>query len=206
MILRLGAGMFYDTGYGVIGGAFNGAPFANTQTISEVQFPLPAVYLAPPGLPATRPYGQLTTAEQGLSSPVVYQVNGTLEKNFGAGQVLTISLVATKGQNLMRTENQPSYSGAYNILLEATNGASSDYDGLQVQFRKRLSASFQTQISYTWSHSIDSSSNDSGFGGGFATLFTSGQRGDSDYDIRQTGSFSGSWRLPSPSGAIFYPL
>ena len=153
MILRFGAGIFYDTGYGVIGGAFNGAPYANTQTISEVQFPLPAVYLAPPGLPATRPYGQVTTAAQGLASPLVYQVNGTFEKHFGAGQVLSISLVGTKGTNLMRTETQPSFTGAYNILLEATNGASSGYDGLQVQFRKRLSAGFQTQFSYTWSHS-----------------------------------------------------
>jgi Carboxypeptidase regulatory-like domain/TonB dependent receptor len=203
MILRFGAGVFYDTGYGVIGGAFGGAPYANAQTLSEVQFPLPAVYLEPPGLPATRPYGQVITAAQGLGSPVIYQFDGTLEKHFGAGQMLTISAVSTIGTNLLQTQTTPSFTGAYNILLEATNGASSDYDGLQVQFRKRLSASFQTQFSYTWSHSIDSASTD--FGGGFATLLT-GQRADSNYDIRQNATFSGSWRLPSPTGAVFYPL
>ena len=107
----------------------------------------------------------------------------------------------------MRTNTQPSSTGAYNVLLEITNGETSDYNALQVQFRKRLSATVQMQLSYTWSHSIDSSSTDFGFGGGFATLFNSGQRGDSDYDIRQNVTFSGSWRLPSPSnGAIFNPI
>jgi hypothetical protein len=207
MILRAGAGLFFDTGYGVIGGAFNGAPFSNGQTISEIPFPLPAVYLAPPGLPATRPYGQVTAAGSGLSSPLIYQWNGTWEKYFGTGQMLSIGIAGTKGTNLMRTNTQPSSTGAYNVLLEITNGETSDYNALQVQFRKRLSATVQMQLSYTWSHSIDSSSTDFGFGGGFATLFNSGQRGDSDYDIRQNVTFSGSWRLPSPSnGAIFNPI
>jgi hypothetical protein len=98
---------------------------------------------------------------------------------------------------------QPAYSTAYDLLSVSTNGATSGYHGLQVQFRRRLSASLQTQISYTYSHSIDSASNDMGFGGGFATLFGSGERGSSDYDIRHNLSFSGSYRLPAPRRGLF---
>lgn len=207
MTLRAGLGMFYDTGYGVVGSAFGGAPYSAVWTLSEVAFPLSASDLTPPSLPPTRPYGQITTGGTGLSSPVVYQWNGAWEKYYGTGQMLSIAITGTKGSNLMRTETQPSFSGAYSILREVTNGASSLYNGLQIQFRKRLSTTLQTQLSYTWSHSIDSASNDAGFGGGFASLFGSGERGPSDYDVRHSANFSGSWRLPAPAGgAVFYPF
>jgi hypothetical protein len=206
MTLRAGFGMFYDVGYGVVGQAFFGAPYADVRTASEIGFPLAPGDLAIPVLPPTRPYGQILTGTPGLLSPLIYQWNGTWEKNFGVGQTLDISIVGSKGNNLLRTSTTASYTAAYDILQEVTNGAQSDYDGLQVQFRKRLSSVLQTQLSYTWSHSIDSASSDSSFGGGFATLF-GGERGDSDYDIRQNVSFSGSWRLPSPSqGTIYAPF
>jgi hypothetical protein len=207
MTLRFGMGMFYDTGYGMVDAAFSGAPFTSVRTISEVKFPLSATNLAAPGLPPTRPYGQITTGGSGLSSPRVLQWNGTWEKSYGLGQLLGISIVGSRGLKLMRTETQPSFSDAYTILRVTGNGASSNYNGLQVQFRKRLSANFQTQLSYTYSHSIDSASNDAGFGGGFASLFGAGERGSSDYDIRHNISLSGSWRLPAPQhGLAFYPL
>jgi hypothetical protein len=206
MVLRLGIGMFYDPGYGAIGGAFRGAPYSNVDTISEANFPLLPVFLAPPGLPVTRPYPQITTGAIGLSSPVVYQWNGTLEKNLGKGQVLDVSLVGSRGENLLRTETQPTYSSAYSLLLETDNGASSSYNGLQIQYRKRFSATFQTQLSYTWAHSIDSASSDAAANAGFATIFQ-GQTADSDYDIRQNLVWSGTFRLPSPNhGVLFAPL
>ena len=206
-VLRMGFGAFYDVGYGVSAGAFNGAPYSNVRTLSEVAFPLSAANLAAPVLPPTRPYGQITTADSALKSPLVYQWNFTMEKYIGRGQMLSIGYAGTNGQNLMRVQNQPTYSSAYDVLTESTNGATSSYHGLQVQFRRRLSASLQTQVSYTWSHSIDSASNDAGFGGGFASLFGGGQRGSSDYDIRHSLNVSGSYRLPGPSqGLISSPI
>jgi len=206
MTLRAGFGMFYDVGYGVVGQAFFGAPYADVRTASEIGFPLAPGDLTPPVLPPTRPYGQILTGDPSLLSPRIYQWNGTWEKNFGVGQTLSVSVVGSRGGNLLRTSTSASYTAAYDILQEVENGASSSYNGLQVQFRKRLSRTLQTQLSYTWSHSIDSASTDAAFGGGFATLF-GGERGDSDYDIRHNVSFSGSWQLPSPSqGVIYAPL
>ena len=199
MMLRAGVGIFYDVGYGTTAGAFNGAPFTNVRTISQPLFPLSATLVAPPPLPPFRPYGQINAADLGLVAPRVYEWNATWEKNFGVGNTFSVGIVGSAGRNLARTEVVPTYSSAYDVAILTTNGAASDYNGLQVQFRKRLSSRLQMQLSYTWSHSIDTASSDfSGGGGGFATLFGNGQRGDSDYDIRHYFTAAGSYQLPSP--------
>ena len=202
MVLRMGIGLFYDVGYGTTGGAFGGAPYSNIRTISLAVFPLAAADTTAPALPPTRPYGQLSAADRNLQSPLVTQMNATIDRNFGRGQTLSIGYVGTRGRRLLRTESQPSFGDAYSILMLATNGASSDYNGLQVQFRRRLTPNLQTQVSYTWAHSIDSASSDVSFGGGFASLFGSGQRGNSDFDIRHNLSWSGSYRLWNPSSRL----
>jgi len=206
MMLRVGVGLFYDLGYGAIDSAFNSAPFSNVQTVSGVSFPFATTDLTPPVLPPTRPFGEVTTGDVGLKSPVVLQWNGTWEKSFGAGPTVSLSLVGTRGYRLMRMATQPSFTAAYDILRLLSNGSSSDYNGAQLQIRKRLSSSFQMQLSYTYAKSVDSSSTDSGFGSGFASLYGAGEHGPSDYDVRHNLSISGSWRLPAPRGLVFYPL
>ncbi len=206
MMLRLGVGLFYDLGYGAIDAAFGSAPYSNVETVSGVSFPFTAVELVPPVLPPIRPYGQVTTGDSALKAPVVLQWNGTWEKSFGSGNIVSVGIVGTRGYRLMRMATEPSFTAAYDILRLLSNGSSSDYNSGQVQFRKRLSASFQTQLSYTWARSVNSSSTDAGFGGGFASLYGAGEHGPSDYDVRNNLSFSGSWRLPAPRGLAFYPL
>jgi hypothetical protein len=202
-MFRSGFGVFYDLGYGTTNGAFGGAPYQSVTTVSEAQFPLLPVYLAAPLLPPTRPYGQITTAAIGLTTPLIYQWNATIEQHFGSGSVLSLGYAATRGDNLLRVQTSPEYSDAFDIVSESTNGATSSYNGMQAQFRKRLSDRLQMQLSYTWAHSIDTASNDGG-GGGFATLYGGGQKGASDYDIRQNLSLSGSYRLPAPEKGIIY--
>jgi hypothetical protein len=207
MMLRAGIGIFYDVGYGTTAGAFDGAPFTDVRTISEPQFPLNATLLAPPPMPPFRPYGVINAADLGLVAPRVYEWNATWEKNYGVGNTLSIALVGNAGRDLARTETQPAYTSAYDLSVLTTNGAASDYNGLQIQFRKRLSAKLQMQLSYTWSHSIDTASSDfGGGGGGFASLFGNGQRGDSDYDIRHYFTAAGSYQLPAPKEAFLRPL
>lgn len=205
-MFRGGFGVFYDLGYGTTPGAFSGAPYQSVTTVSQAQFPLLPIYLAAPSLPPTRPYGLITTAAIGLSTPLIYQWNATIEQHFGSGSVLSLGYAATRGTNLLRVQTSPVYSDAFDLVSQATNGATSAYNGMQAQFRKRLSDRLQMQLSYTWSHSIDTASNDTGGGGGFATLFSGGQKGASDYDIRQNLSLSGSYRLPAPGGLMGAPL
>jgi TonB dependent receptor len=52
------------------------------------------------------------------------------------------------------------YTGArpnpnFGAIYEMTNGVSSFYDALAINFQKKLSHGFQAQASYTWSHEID---------------------------------------------------
>ncbi|MGA3203185.1 MAG: carboxypeptidase regulatory-like domain-containing protein [Bryobacteraceae bacterium] len=204
LMFRTGFGVFYDLGYGTTAGAFSGAPYQSVTTVSEVPFPLAPLYLDAPLLPPTRPYGQITTAALALVTPQIQQWNVTLEQHFGSGALLSLGYAGTRGSNLMRNQTSPTYSDAYDIVTEATNGATSSYNGMQMQFRKRLSDRLQMQLSYTWSHSIDTASSDGGGGGGFATLYGGGQQGDSDYDIRQNLSLSGSYRLPAPEKGWFW--
>ena len=204
-MFRGGFGVFYDLGYGTTPGAFSGAPYQSVTTISQAQFPLLPIYLAAPLLPPTRPYGQITTAAIDLTTPLIYQWNATIEQHFGSGSVLSLGYAATRGTNLLRVQTSPEYSDAFDVVSQATNGATSSYNGMQAQFRKRLSDRLQMQLSYTWAHSIDTASNDGG-GGGFATLYGGGQKGSSDFDIRQNLSLSGSYRIPAPGGLLAAPL
>ncbi len=206
MMFRAGFGMFYDVGYGIAAGAFSGAPYSNDRTVSLATFPLTQSDLTPPVMPPEEPYGQVTGADAGLKSPIVLQWNMAVERNFGPGQMLSIGYTGTKGRRLLRSESQPSFGDVYEMARVATNGATSDYHGLQVQFRRRFTSNLQTQVSYTWAHSIDSSSNDMGSGGGFGSLFGGGQRGSSDYDIRHNLNFSGSYRVYSPPRGVLGAL
>ncbi len=196
--------MFYDIGYGVSASAFNGAPYSNVRTISLAEFPLSYADESAPPLPPTRPYGQITAAENNLEAPLVTEWNVTVERDFGPNQTFSAGYVGTKGTRLLQTQTQPSFGNAYSILILASNGATSDYSALQVQFRRRLTRNLQTQFSYTWGHSIDSASND--IGGGFASIISGGQRGNSDFDIRQNLNWSGSYLLPRPGGGRLKPL
>ena len=200
-VFRAGVGVFHDLGYGTSAAAFAGAPYANVRTLTSIVFPLDSSNSAPPGMPAVAPYGRISAAERDLASPVVYQWNATLERHIFSNQTLTVSYVGTQGRKLLRTTAQASYNDAYDILRLATNGAASDYNALQVQWTRRLAKNLQAQVNYTYSHSIDTASSDSGFG--FATVY-GGERGNSDFDVRHNLNASGSYLLPSPSKGILH--
>ncbi len=196
LVLRGGIGLFNDLGYGTVMTAFSGVPYTNSRTLTLGDFPLLTSDKTAPVLPATKPYNRIGAAERSLQSPRVLQWNVSLEKSIGTGQLLSVGYAGTRGTRLMRTEQRTSFSDDFDFLTIATNGADSDYHALQVQYRRRFSRNFQAQVAYTWSHAIDTASNDAGFNSGFATIFTS-ERGSSDYDIRHNLNVSGSYLMPS---------
>ncbi len=202
MTFRAGAALFYGAGYGISAGAFDSAPYANVRTISTVKFPLTAANLAAPTLPTVRPYGLVTAGGTAQASPMFYQFTGTWEKFFGAGQMVSLGYVGTKGRDLLRMEVQPNFTGAEGIARVITNGGISDYNGFQLVYRKRFSGSLQTQFSYTFARSVDTVSSDVFFGGGFANLIGPNERGSSDFDVRHSVNLSGSYRLPGPQKGI----
>jgi hypothetical protein len=204
VIFRGGMGTFYDTGTGMTTNIFSGAPYANVRTLTAAGFPLSDADLKVPTLPPTRPYGQISTTDSELKAPLVIQWNMALERWLGQGQMISVGYVGSEGRRLLQAQMTPTYSDAYDILMQSVNGATSKYQGMQVQYRRRLSQRLQTQLGYTWGHSMDTASHDSA-PAGFATI--SGQdKGSSDFDVRQTLNFSGSFQLAAPKQTILKAL
>jgi hypothetical protein len=203
LVFRTGAGIFYDVGYGSSTATFNGPPFANSTILNntfdtKVAFPLTAANLVAPSLPATRPYGQVASADSLLKAPLVYQWNATLEHRLGMGHMLSVGYVGNAGRRLLAQETSRSFvETEYNMLMITSNAATSDYHGMQVQYRRSLARRIQAQVGYTWSHSLDSASSDTSMGG-FA-LMRGMDRGSSDYDARHVLNVSASVQIPSPS-------
>jgi hypothetical protein len=199
LILRMGMGAFHDLGYGNVISTYNGAPYANVQTLSLPAFPLSTVNAAPPPMPAVKPFGLISTSDRFLQAPIVYQWNVALERHLGHGQVFSTAYVGTRGRRLMLASTNYYGTTDYDILRLASNGAESDYHALQTQYQRRFFRGLQTQIAWTWSHSIDTASSDAG--AGFASLY-GGERGNSDYDVRHNVNWSGNYLIPSPKAPV----
>jgi hypothetical protein len=141
------------------------------------------------------PVGPLTDVDgyaRHLQLPYTLQWNASIEQALGKPQVLTVSYVGSHAsrllqQNLFNSSTNP-LTGTFYIV---ENGLTSDYDSLQLQFRRRLSRNLTALASYTWSHCLDYNS----------VNFLSGQlgyqRGDCDFDVRHNFSTAFSYDLPS---------
>ena len=166
LVVRGGAGMFYDTGYGATASAFGNPPYSNSVITTEPVFPLNANVNQVPVLPPTTPYGVISGASASLKSPVVYQFSATFEKNLGQGKVLSAGFIGSHGTSLLTTQTQPGFfTSTYSMLQLTSNGGNSDYRAFQTQYRQMVGHVLTTQVAYTFGHSVDTQSNDAGFGG-----------------------------------------
>ncbi len=98
----------------------------------------------------------------------------------------------------------------FNQVTELTNQGYSNYDGLTAQFRRSFSYGFQGQISYTWSHALDTISNGGAglpfsfcAGCGYTQLSSPSVRNNyasADYDIRHNLLADFIWDTPWKPG------
>ncbi len=203
--MRGGLGVFYDTGYGSSGAAFNSAPYTSSTITQEPSFPLSGSVLTPPSLPPSEPYGMASAADPNLRSPIIGQWNLTLEQHLGRRQTLSVGYAGSAGSSLLRNSSYPGFfSGQYDILQIASNGGRSSYNSVQSSYRRTLGRNFQAQVAYTLAKSTDTESNDAGMAG-FA-LISNNSLSPSDFDVRHTLSASGSLRFPSVRYAYLRPL
>ena len=87
----------------------------------------------------------------------------------------------------------------YTTNLKITNGADQWYNGLQVEWVKRLSKSLQFQAAYTWGKALDTLSEATSGAGGDTNqtgLDSKFSRGLALFDTRHRFTFNGSYRLP----------
>jgi len=192
MIVRAGAGAFFDTGNRPALTAFTGMGFATTTYINNAPLPVNPGQLdfstvpTPPNTNST-----VFAFPSHLQLPYSMQWNIGLEKALGRNQALTISYVGAHGDRLLQEQSRnvsqlnPSF-GDVSFFLK---GVTSNYQALQIKFQRSISPGAQALASYTWAHSLDFGSTDS--------LYPL-THGNSDLDVRHNLEAAISWDLPKP--------
>lgn len=208
-VFRGGFGVFYDMATSELGNLLGlGYPFG-AQSNFFADFPF-ATGTGQPGNPpaivppGTVPFANLSVLDPHLKLPYTLQWNVAVEQGMGKQQSLSVSYIGAVGRRLLRTAQALSGPQGQPLPLElrvlqlVTNGATSDYDALQLQFQRRLSRGLQALATYSFAHSIDDAS--AGSAGSIANLLggTLSNRGSSDFDIRHAFSAGLTYDIPAP--------
>jgi Carboxypeptidase regulatory-like domain/TonB dependent receptor len=202
LVVRAGAGIFYDLGYSVVAGGISASPYAQGKAVLNTSFPLSAAIAAPPSLTTTPPLTYVSVVNPDHVLPRTYEWNAALERVFGKVDVITVTYLGAAGRRLMREDLYLNPNPDFGELKLLSNSADSGYQALQAQFRHRFSHGLQTLLSYTWAHSIDDVSSDANYLN--VPLGDSpSERGSSDYDIRHTLSGAVSYDIPAPGSGIW---
>jgi hypothetical protein len=198
LVLRAGWGIFYDLGVDSV--AQLGFFFPSNASSLTFDVPLPLTDATPfiPSISLAPPYpNDAHGFAPNLKLPRSYQWNVALEKSWGTKQAVSLTYVGQAGRELLNQEgiNQPNANFAGFFIL-SNNGAVSNYNALQVQYRKPLADRVQALLGYTWSHSLDNASSDI-----LPTALSNGispasNYASSDFDVRH--SFSGAVTIDIP--------
>jgi hypothetical protein len=181
-VVRAGAGLYYDSSLSIATDALNGGPMS-VDFVSGRFAPFSG-WLTFGFLPA-------------LTLPQVVQWSASVEHSLSPHDMVSIGYMGALGQDLIRREVGGAGSSPTRWVALTTNNGASNYEGLVVQYRRRLQRGLESLVSYSWSHSIDNGSSDAfllwaGPGSGAARDHAS-----SDFDLRQSLAASFSYSLPS---------
>ncbi|MGC2161536.1 MAG: carboxypeptidase regulatory-like domain-containing protein [Silvibacterium sp.] len=190
-VLRSGGGIFFDTDDELATEGFGGLGFMASNTLFGSPLPFTSAQLnfSPSTTP---PYtnGVVYAFPTHLQLPYTYEWNASIQQSLDKSQALTITYVGSNGRRLLYQQelNIEPINPEFGTILFTSNGTSSNYQALQVQFQRSLPHGLNALASYTWSHSID-------FGSNSAALPEI--RGDSDFDVRNNLAAGLSWDLPN---------
>jgi hypothetical protein len=197
-VLRAGWGIFYDLGTDAVGFLGSAYPNLAANCCPGVTVPLNDTnpFLTTASLQSPFPDGAQGFSPS-LKLPRSYQWNVALEKSFGGQQALAITYVGQAGRDLLRQEGLPqpnaNFQGAF---LLTNNDARSNYNALQVQYRKPFSSRIQALLNYSYSHSLDSASNDTIAAISSSVISSANDYASSRFDARHI--FSGALTFAIP--------
>ncbi len=202
LVLRAGTGVFYDLGTGNATSLARTFPNAANFLGLSGPYPVPITNPSPvtPSFSLQPPFPNenLVGFSPNLKLPYSHQWNVAIEKSFQQDQSLSVTYVGQIGRRLLRAAIMPSPNANFsadNGFFLTENADTSSYNALQVQFKKVMSHGIQALLGYTWSHSLDTSSNDSALIVAQSFVPVAGERGSSDFDVRHTFT-----------GAVFYSV
>ncbi len=198
LVVRAGGGVFYDLGVGASANLAGDFPNSAYLVYFFQSIPVPNISSFLPTISLTPPYGNTYGFDPNLKLPRSYQWNVALEKSFAGHQAISATYVGQAGRDLLRQEAlyQPNanFSGGFELT---GNGAWSNYNALQLQYRRPLVSRVQALLNYTYSHSMDNASNDVIAGLSNTVISAANDYASSDTDVRQ--SFSGAVTFAVPS-------
>lgn len=201
LVLRGGVGIFYDTGADSAGYLASSFPNDSVNCCASASLPVSDLTTYLPAISTQPPYGGIVRGySPNLKLPRSYQWNVALEKSFGGKQAVSITYLGQAGRDLLREEGlaQPNANFASTFIL-TENDARSNYNALQLQFRRPVSSRLQALLNYTWSHSLDSASNDVINAVSNSIISTANDYASSSFDVRN--SFSGALVYSFPAAS-----
>jgi hypothetical protein len=206
LVVRGGYGIFYNLigqSAGELVYGWTGYPISATSFGFNTTFPFPANVAAAPPI-VFNPNAGSVLYNPTLKTPYVHEFNAAIEQSLGSAQVLTISYVGALGKRLALEADAYDLGpqgGAYANIYGVNTGWS-NYNALQVQFKRRLTHGFDAMASYNWSHSIDNGSENSlGYGsdnGIYGQSTANINKGPSEFDMRQSFSAALTYNIPTP--------
>ena len=197
LVFRAGVGLFYDLGVGSVADVGSFFPGDASVVIPSVSVPVgsPDQYL--PTLSLQPPYPVVEAFSPTLRLPRSWEWNTAIEKSIGDRQVVTGTYVGQHGDSLLRqqAQYQPNPNFASDFLLTG-NTAWSNYNALQLQYRRPFSGGLQALVGYTWSHSLDNASDDviAGFSGN--VISAASDYASSSSDVRSSLSGALTYSIP----------
>lgn len=205
-VLRGGFGVFYDLATSETGNVLAEAsyPYGAFQYVFGTTYPFDPATAAPPAISiaglSTPGSAPLTAFDPNLLLPYTLEWNVALEQGIGAQQSVSASYVGSAGRRLIETAVVSQPNAAFASAYLVTNGATSDYDALQLQFHRQLRQGFEALASYTWAHSIDTASAGSNYVGSntFVPGALASNRGPSDFDLRHVFTLAATYAIPGP--------
>lgn len=193
-VLRTGGGVYFDTGNQLGTQGFSQLGFYAYEAYLGTPLPISSSQLNFSTAP-TPPYTQsgVYAFPTHMQLPYTLQWNTSLEQALGKSQSVSFSYVASAARRLLQTQlrNVASINPEFGNVNYVANGATSNYQSLQVKFQRSIPHGLHSLVSYAWAHSLDYGSNNA------ALPLT---YGNSDFNVRHNLQAGVSWDFPKYRG------
>jgi hypothetical protein len=182
-VIRAGAGLYYESSVSIATDLINQGTFSIANLTSGIN-----------GLFSTLlSWGFLPN----LRLPWVTNWSVSVEQALSDHDLISLGYTGSAGRNLLRREMGGPGSSERDFLALATNHGTSDYQGLQLEYRRRLARGLQARAGYSWGHSIDNSSTDSLLHWAGSGLLPANDKASSDFDVRHAMTAAFTWQVPA---------
>jgi Carboxypeptidase regulatory-like domain len=204
LMLRSGAGLFYDPTLEASIDPINGAPFNSwlyLPTGNGISGSSGASPAATSTVAATSPdvVRFLSGDYPALHLPRSWQWKTTLETRLGPAGAMSASYAGNVGRHLLGNEEYVDPSSGILDRLATLTRNSSNYQALQIRYAASPVPGVYMSVAYTWAHSLDDGSEDSGI-----FLIHPGYQlneawASSSFDVRNALTAAASYRVSSAS-------